>query len=134
MRELLARHLLAKQRQGTLGTYLGLRRVAHEQGSRCCWTRPALRVFRQRVDQEARQFVQRQLPHLYAAGTRTTAKALGVTFTRTTCHRDAFQPLTADSCDSLPHRAQEAEPMASQPYRQCARPPAATFHSSQQAA
>ncbi|GAA0587017.1 hypothetical protein GCM10010394_15110 [Streptomyces crystallinus] len=35
-------------------------------------------LVRRRVDEEARQFVERQLPHLYEEGGRTAAEALGV--------------------------------------------------------
>ncbi|MFE9770662.1 hypothetical protein ACFYOV_03050 [Streptomyces sp. NPDC005931] len=77
----------------------------------------AIREFRQRVDQEAQQFVQRQLPHLYEEGGRTAAEALGVTFTWTTFHRDALQSLAADSYADFLRRSEEAERMASQFYR-----------------
>ncbi|WP_043676727.1 hypothetical protein [Streptomyces xylophagus] len=77
----------------------------------------AIRAFRQRVDQEAQQFVQRQLPHLYAAGAQTAAEALNVTFTWTTFHRDALQSLAADSYADFLRRSQEAERMANQFYR-----------------
>nr|WP_202424719.1 hypothetical protein [Streptomyces sp. HUCO-GS316] len=77
----------------------------------------AIRAFRQRVDQEAQQFVQRQLPHLYGAGASWAAEALGETFTWTTFHRDALQSLAADSYADFLRRSQEAERMASQFYR-----------------
>ncbi|MEU4875502.1 hypothetical protein [Streptomyces sp. NPDC021608] len=77
----------------------------------------AILAFRQRVDQEAQQFVQRQLPHLYAAGAQTAAEALNVTFTWTTFHRDALQSLAADSYADFLRRSQEAERMANQFYR-----------------
>jgi len=77
----------------------------------------AIRAFRQRVDQEARQFVQRQLPHLYAAGAQAAAEALDVAFTWTTFHRDALQSLAADSYADFLCRSQEAERMANQLYR-----------------
>lgn len=77
----------------------------------------AITEFRRRVDQEARQFVQRQLPHLYEEGGRTAAEALGVTFTWTTFHRDALQSLAADSYADFLRRSEEAERMASQFYR-----------------
>ncbi|MFF8990021.1 hypothetical protein ACF09H_08760 [Streptomyces sp. NPDC014983] len=73
--------------------------------------------FRKRVDQEAQQFVQRQLPHLYEEGGRTAAEALGTTFTWTTFHRDALQSLAADSYADFLRRSEEAERMASQFYR-----------------
>ncbi|WP_327297755.1 MULTISPECIES: hypothetical protein [unclassified Streptomyces] len=77
----------------------------------------AIREFRQRVDQEARQFVQRQLSQLYEEGGRVAAEALGVTFTWTTFHRDALQSLAADSYGDFLRRSEEAERMASQFYR-----------------
>ncbi|MFC8671520.1 hypothetical protein ACFUEN_02455 [Streptomyces griseorubiginosus] len=77
----------------------------------------AIRVFRQRVDQEAQQFVHRQLPHLYAAGAQSAAEALDVTFTWTTFHRDALQALAADSYADFLRRSQEAERMANQFFR-----------------
>ncbi|MDH6627293.1 hypothetical protein M2271_005117 [Streptomyces sp. LBL] len=77
----------------------------------------AIHVFRQRVDQEARQFVQRQLPHLYAAGAQAAAEALDATFTWTTFHRDALQSLAADLYADFLLRSQEAERMANQFYR-----------------
>lgn len=73
--------------------------------------------FRKRMDQEARQFVQRQLPHLYEEGGRTAAEAMGTTFTWTTFHRDALQSLAADSFADFLRRSEEAERMASQFYR-----------------
>jgi hypothetical protein len=73
--------------------------------------------FRQRVDQEARQFVQRQLPHLYEEGGRAAAESLGLPFTWTTFHRDALQSLAADSYADFLRRSEEAERMASQFYR-----------------
>ncbi|MFJ3229911.1 hypothetical protein [Streptomyces sp. NPDC086787] len=77
----------------------------------------AIAGFGQRVDQEARQFVQRQLPHLYEEGGRTAAEDLGVTFTWTTFHRDALQSLAADSYADFLRRSEEAERMAGQFYR-----------------
>ncbi|MGW6886731.1 hypothetical protein [Streptomyces chartreusis] len=77
----------------------------------------AIRAFRKRVDQEAQQFVQRQLPHLYAAGAGVAAEALGETFTWSMFHRDALQSLAADSYADFLRRSQEAERMASQFYR-----------------
>ncbi|MEH0660993.1 hypothetical protein QA860_25325 [Streptomyces stelliscabiei] len=77
----------------------------------------AIRAFRQRVDQEARQFVQRQLPHLYAAGAQAASEALDVTFTWTTFHREALQSLASDSYADFLRRSQEAERMANQFYR-----------------
>ncbi|MDX3130807.1 hypothetical protein PV367_13630 [Streptomyces europaeiscabiei] len=77
----------------------------------------AIRAFRQRVDQEARQFAQRQLPHLYAAGAQSAAEALDVSFTWTTFHRDALQSLAGDSYADFQRRSQEAERMAYQFYR-----------------
>ncbi|MER6131886.1 hypothetical protein [Streptomyces sp. NPDC001815] len=77
----------------------------------------AIHAFRQRVDQEAEQFVRRQLPHLYAAGAQTAADALGVTFTWTTFHRDALQSLAADSYADFLRRSQETERMANKFYR-----------------
>lgn len=77
----------------------------------------AIRAFRQRVDEEARQFVQRQLPHLYAAGAQSAAEALDVTFAWTTFHHDALQSLAADSYADFLRRSQEAERMANQFYR-----------------
>ncbi|MGW4890249.1 phage minor capsid protein [Streptomyces murinus] len=77
----------------------------------------AIRDFRRRVDQEARQFAQRQLTHLYEEGGRQTAEALGTTFTWTTFHRDALQSLAADSYADFLRRSEEAERMAGQFYR-----------------
>jgi hypothetical protein len=77
----------------------------------------AIHAFLQRVDHEAQQFVQRQLPHLYTAGAQSAAEALDVTFTWTTFHRDALQSLAADSYADFLRRSQEAERMASQFYR-----------------
>ncbi|MFE2842553.1 hypothetical protein ACFXKS_03160 [Streptomyces scopuliridis] len=77
----------------------------------------AISEFRRRVEQEARQFVRRQLPHLYEAGGRTAAETLGGNFTWTTFHRDALQSLAADSYADFLRRSEEAERMASQFYR-----------------
>ncbi|MFD5425336.1 hypothetical protein [Streptomyces sp. NPDC127084] len=77
----------------------------------------AIADFRRRVDQEARQFVQRQLPHQYEKGGRAAAEALGATFTWTAFHRDALQSLAADSYADFLRRSEEAERMASQFYR-----------------
>ncbi|MCK7627216.1 hypothetical protein MUU72_29675 [Streptomyces sp. RS10V-4] len=77
----------------------------------------AIGDFRRRVDREAQQFVQRQLPHLYEEGGQKAAEALGVTFTWTTFHRDALQSLAADSYADFLRRSQEAERMATQFYR-----------------
>ncbi|MEV0438428.1 phage minor capsid protein [Streptomyces spectabilis] len=77
----------------------------------------AIRAFRGRVDDEARQFVRRQLPHLYEEGARAAAEALGATFAWTTFHRDALQSLAADSYADFLRRSQEAERMARQVYR-----------------
>ncbi|WP_172387962.1 hypothetical protein [Streptomyces sp. MNP-20] len=77
----------------------------------------AIHVFRRRVDDEARQFVRRQLPHLYEEGARTAAETLGVTFAWTTFHRDALQSLAADSYADFLRRSQEAERMTLQVYR-----------------
>ncbi|MEU6475315.1 hypothetical protein ABZ858_00215 [Streptomyces sp. NPDC047017] len=77
----------------------------------------AIRDFRRRVDQEAQQFVQRQLTHLYEEGGRQAAESLGTTFTWTTFHRDALQSLAADSYADFLRRSEEAERMASQFYR-----------------
>ncbi|WP_411142332.1 hypothetical protein [Streptomyces sp. x-80] len=77
----------------------------------------AIRAFRKRVDQEARQFVQRQLPHLYEEGGSAAAEALGVTFTWTTFHRDALQSLAADSYADFFRRSEEAQRMAGTFYR-----------------
>ncbi|MEV7381954.1 hypothetical protein [Streptomyces lydicus] len=77
----------------------------------------AIRDFRQRVDQEVQQFVERQLPHLYEQGGRTAAEALGTTFTWTMFHRDALQSLAADSYADFLRRSEEAERMATQFYR-----------------
>ncbi|MEV7279744.1 hypothetical protein [Streptomyces sp. NPDC093111] len=73
--------------------------------------------FRRRVDEEARQFVQRQLPHLYEEGARAAAKALGAAFTWTLFHRDALQALASDSYADFLRRSQEADRMAVQFYR-----------------
>ncbi|MFI9149490.1 hypothetical protein [Streptomyces sp. NPDC053367] len=77
----------------------------------------AISAFRRRVDGEAREFVQRQLPHLYEEGARAAAEALDVTFTWTTFHRDALQSLASDSYADFLHRSQEAERMANRFYR-----------------
>ncbi|WJV48881.1 phage minor capsid protein [Streptomyces flavofungini] len=77
----------------------------------------AIRAFRRRVDDEARQFVRRQLPHLYEEGARAAAETLGTTFAWTTFHRDALQSLAADSYADFLRRSQEAERMAHQVYR-----------------
>ncbi|MFI6434464.1 hypothetical protein [Streptomyces sp. NPDC050759] len=77
----------------------------------------AIRAFRQRVDQEAQQFVQRQLPNLYAVGARSAAEALGETFTWTVFHRDALQSLAADSYADFLRRSEEAQRVANQFYR-----------------
>ncbi|MEU2558457.1 hypothetical protein ABZ626_03780 [Streptomyces longispororuber] len=77
----------------------------------------AIRAFRHRVDDEARQFVRRQLPHLYEKGARAAAETLGTTFAWTTFHRDALQSLAADSYADFLRRSQEAERMAHQFYR-----------------
>ncbi|MET7649873.1 hypothetical protein [Streptomyces sp. NPDC005486] len=77
----------------------------------------AINDFRRRVDAEARQFVQRQLPHRYEEGGRTAAESLGLTFTWTTLHRDALQSLAADSYADFLRRSEEAERMATQFYR-----------------
>ncbi|MFE4658870.1 hypothetical protein ACFRFJ_19570 [Streptomyces hydrogenans] len=77
----------------------------------------AIEDFRRRVDDEARQFVRRQLPHLYEEGARAAAEALGTTFTWTLFHRDALQALASDSYADFLRRSQEAERMATRFYR-----------------
>ncbi|MFI1100268.1 hypothetical protein [Streptomyces melanogenes] len=79
----------------------------------------AIEVFRQSVDQEARAFVERQLPYLYGEGARAAAQALDVTatFTWSTFHRDALFALSADSYADFLRRSEEAERMASRFYR-----------------
>ncbi|MFD9792113.1 phage minor capsid protein [Streptomyces sp. NPDC059070] len=79
----------------------------------------AIAVFRQRVDQEARAFVERQLPHVYEEGARAAAKAVDATatFTWTTFHRDALLALSADSYADFLRRSEEAERMATKFYR-----------------
>ncbi|WP_236576577.1 hypothetical protein [Streptomyces sp. HF10] len=77
----------------------------------------AIRDFHRRVDQEAWQFAQRQLTHLYEKGGRQAAEAMGMTFTWTTFHRDALQSLAADSYADFLRRSEEAERMAGQFYR-----------------
>lgn len=77
----------------------------------------AIEDFRRRVDEEARQFVRRQLPHLYEEGARAAAEALGTTFTWTLFHRDALQALASDSYADFLRRSQEAERMAARFYR-----------------
>ncbi|MBT2439621.1 hypothetical protein J7E93_05690, partial [Streptomyces sp. ISL-36] len=77
----------------------------------------AIADFRHRVDEEAAQFIRRQLPHLYEEGARATAEALGTTFTWTLFHRDALQALASDSYADFLRRSQEAERMANRFYR-----------------
>ncbi|MER5738924.1 hypothetical protein ABT117_25030 [Streptomyces sp. NPDC002262] len=77
----------------------------------------AIEDFRRRVDDEARQFVRRQLPYLYEEGARAAAEALGTTFTWTLFHRDALQALASDSYADFLRRSQEAERMATRFYR-----------------
>ncbi|MFE5970286.1 hypothetical protein [Streptomyces sp. NPDC056463] len=77
----------------------------------------AITDFHRRVDEEARQFVRRQLPHLYEGGARAAAESLGATFTWTLIHRDALQALAADSYADFLRRSQEAERMADRFYR-----------------
>lgn len=51
----------------------------------------AIRVFRQRVGQEAREFIQRQLPHRYAAGARQAGVAMVEVFDGLDCGWTAHQ-------------------------------------------
>ncbi|MFB7424723.1 phage minor capsid protein [Streptomyces hydrogenans] len=73
--------------------------------------------FAARVDEEARTFVQRQLPHLYEQGARAAAVDLGRPFGWTAIHTEALQSLASDSYGDFLRRSQEAERMASQWYR-----------------
>ncbi|MFE6186520.1 phage minor capsid protein [Streptomyces sp. NPDC056465] len=73
--------------------------------------------FAARVDEEARAFVQRQLPHLYEQGARAAAVDPGRPFGWTAMHTEALQSLAADSYGDFLRRSQEAERMASQWYR-----------------
>lgn len=107
---------LAAQQRAVLTQFADIPRTPHTAATLEEF-KQAIRTFRQRVDQEAQQFVQRQLPHLYAAGAQTAAEALDVTFTWTTFHRDALQALAADSYADFLRRSQEAERMANQFYR-----------------
>ncbi|WP_330309898.1 MULTISPECIES: hypothetical protein [unclassified Streptomyces] len=53
--------------------------------------------FQRRVDTEARAFVARQLPHLYAEGALAAAEAVGGHFSWTLIHTEALQSLAFDS-------------------------------------
>ncbi|WP_432034053.1 hypothetical protein [Streptomyces antibioticus] len=77
----------------------------------------AITAFRDRVDAEARAFVQRQLPWLYQQGAEAAATAIGSPFTWTQIHKDALQTLASDSYADLLRRSQEAGRMAEQFYR-----------------
>ncbi|MEW1659751.1 hypothetical protein [Streptomyces sp. NPDC093707] len=107
---------LASKQQDVIARFAGNSRTPYTLASLEEF-KQAIREFRQRVDQEAQQFVRRQLPHLYEDGGRAAAEALGVTFTWTTFHRDALQSLAADSYADFLGRSEEAQRMASQFYR-----------------
>lgn len=77
----------------------------------------AITVFHSHVDDEARAFVQRQLPWLYQQGAQAAATAIGSAFTWTQIHKDALQALASDSYNDFLRRSQEAERMAEQFYR-----------------
>lgn len=77
----------------------------------------AIEVFHKAVDGEARAFVQRQLPSLYARGAAEAADAVGASFTWTLIHREALQSLAADSYADFLRRSEEAERMAGVFYR-----------------
>ncbi|MGW0822544.1 hypothetical protein [Streptomyces sp. NPDC002845] len=77
----------------------------------------AISDFRNRADDEARAFVQRQLPWLYQQGARAAAAAIGSPFTWTQIHKDALQALASDSYADFLRCSQEAGRMAEQFYR-----------------
>ncbi|MFI6464510.1 hypothetical protein [Streptomyces sp. NPDC050538] len=107
---------LAAQQRAVLSQFADNPRVPHTVATLEEFKK-AIRAFRHRVDQEAQQFVQRQLPHLYAGGAQAAAEALDMAFSWTTFHRDALQSLAADSYADFLRRSQEAERMANQFYR-----------------
>ncbi len=77
----------------------------------------AIEDFHRTVDDEARAFVSRQLPHLYEEGATTAAAATGGRFAWTLIHRDALQALAADSYDDFLRRSQQAGRVADAFYR-----------------
>ncbi|MDT3396330.1 hypothetical protein RKE29_06695 [Streptomyces sp. B1866] len=107
---------LADQQQAVLARFADHPRLPHVLATLKEFQQ-AIRVFRDRVDDEARAFVQRQLPHLYEQGARHAAAALGTAFTWTQIHADALQALAADSYADFLRRSEEAERMAAQFYR-----------------
>ncbi|MGW8889168.1 phage minor capsid protein [Streptomyces sp. NPDC055749] len=74
--------------------------------------------FHRRMDNEARAFVGRQLPHLYQEGAVRAADQIGERFAWTLAHSDALQSLASDSYGDFLRRSQEARRMAEQWYRQ----------------
>ncbi|MFE7395210.1 phage minor capsid protein [Streptomyces sp. NPDC057557] len=77
----------------------------------------AINDFHSRVDNEARAFVGRQLPHLYQEGAVRAAEQVGERFVWTLAHSDALQSLASDSYGDFLRRSQEAGRMAEQWYR-----------------
>ncbi len=77
----------------------------------------AIEDFQQRVDTEARTFVQRQLPWLYQEGAELSARAVGEQFVWNAMHTDALQSLASDSYGDFLRRSQEAQRMAASFYR-----------------
>ncbi|MFJ5304167.1 hypothetical protein [Streptomyces sp. NPDC088350] len=77
----------------------------------------AITAFRDRMDAEARAFVQCRLPWLYQQGAEAAAAAIGSPFTWTEIHKDAMQTLASGSYADVLRRSQKAERMTSQFYR-----------------
>ncbi|WP_344462403.1 hypothetical protein [Kitasatospora kazusensis] len=77
----------------------------------------AIEAFHRAVDNEATQFVGRQLPHLYERGAEAATAVTGGRFGWTLLHRDALQALAADSYEDFLRRSQEAGRMADAFYR-----------------
>ncbi|WP_051812145.1 hypothetical protein [Kitasatospora sp. MBT63] len=77
----------------------------------------AIEDFHRAVDDEAAQFVGRQLPHLYEQGATAAASASGARFTWTLIHREALRALAADSYGDFLRRSQETGRMADAFYR-----------------
>ncbi|WP_329317941.1 hypothetical protein [Streptomyces sp. NBC_01262] len=77
----------------------------------------AITVFHSHVDDEARAFVQRQMPWLYQRGAQAAAEAVGSAFAWSQIHKDALQALASDSYADFIRHSQEAERMADQFYR-----------------
>ncbi|MER5642075.1 hypothetical protein ABT095_34700 [Kitasatospora sp. NPDC002227] len=77
----------------------------------------AIEAFRRDVDDEAVQFVSRQLPHLYEQGAAAAGAVTGSRFVWTLIHHDALQALAADSYADFLSRSQQTGRMADAFYR-----------------